>query len=457
MEQLIHFHRSIEALNDEEFAQCITTFGRDEITTMLFKQFVTEYQQTQMNNIIKMNDIINKINESNPDKNNTNIDHTNPITFITLPIDIKIKIFQQFLEEKDIYSLEQTCRDILIEARNPNSINQIAIDNLLHINKYTQNPRYSKITYCSFSMWDFDDQSVCINNTILPPLNTFHNLSEIAIGLTTFLFTNNEFNHFLNLFYAMLSNGPKDKTLYFDCDRNIKKKIKSMNLIFDANHKLDARAAILSVKHLEIFGWKCSLDNESLIHILENIISIYSIKKQKKMDDRLLDSIVLELNVPSIKKWNKHWELIQKFAKYSKKSKLTMKCDVNNENGLIKWFECMLCSDYIWFNEFTIEVTNMHFDTFLNPWNWNECKKILDIWRSKMKTNMNVSMRESGIECMNIIYIRTNLHNDRYFKKELILMEYDIENINGLEYDIEEIDNDDNEIELIISIQYSFT
>ncbi len=75
------------------------------------------------------------------------------------------------------------------------------------------------------------------------------------------------------------------------------------------------------------------------------------------MDDRLLDSVVFELYVPSIKKWNKHCELIQKFAKYSKKPKLRNVVYVNDENVLIEWFECMLCSD-------NINILNTHFIYF---------------------------------------------------------------------------------------------
>eukprot|EP01083_Nonionella_stella_P026377 72573_1 len=129
MDTLILFHQTLDAFTDDEFfAQCIPSFGRDCITMLIFKGLMQEVNENKAHNVKKLNKIISDIHQRrNTDSNDNNdIDLENdteehqPIQLDHLPY-LMLHHVSSFLSFADGLQFEKANRSIFIGSRSSTS------------------------------------------------------------------------------------------------------------------------------------------------------------------------------------------------------------------------------------------------------------------------------------------------------------------------------------------------
>eukprot|EP01084_Bolivina_argentea_P096348 173236_1 len=266
----------------------------------------------QINDSITESELILEIEHDKKEKENKNDEKKEPLTFLTIPSDLKIYLFK-FLKERELYEMDKVCRSICIDSRNVNSLSNAKIIDTFDINKYTQNNRYNKIQslYLTFECEDIDSdedfeederyEQPC--DDILPSTNSFPELTQIVLNFEKYFFINNinqQFNNALNLFYNLIINGkPKDLQIRKHVFNGFPEfKFKS---IFNKSNELAPKALknmkSLSIYYRYLFRWKI---------IFENIVNC--INEQFK-----LDSIKLEARIRNPTNWS--WDVCENVKK----------------------------------------------------------------------------------------------------------------------------------------------
>ncbi len=148
MQKLILFRQQIESLNDEELNQCITSFGRNKIESLLFKGLFEELIFNKMDSLNKMNGIISQIKQCRKPKttNNNNNNNNNDDDSVQISIklnelpNVMISEISSFLQFSDQLQFEQANRAIFIGSRSSikaiHSLNAEYFRKLVDFNHY---------------------------------------------------------------------------------------------------------------------------------------------------------------------------------------------------------------------------------------------------------------------------------------------------------------------------------
>eukprot|EP01083_Nonionella_stella_P003301 9430_1 len=192
------------------------------------------------------------------DKNDAKSDgYSKSITFLQIPSDLKSHLFQ-YLPERDLYSLEKTCRSVCIDARKPSSLYHMDMNKVSNINNYIQKRRYAGIRSLNL---DFGHRNnyMRTESYTFTLTNSFYALQCIKLDILAFYYTYQNFQSFLKLFYNLLLTGPSDKALIIRCpgwnvgDEKIFR-------VFDAKYDDLAIQSMRNVESLTIDGfWQWGL------------------------------------------------------------------------------------------------------------------------------------------------------------------------------------------------------